>query len=98
DEKEGKVLQRLPTGHYPYDVRVGPDGAVYVSAWGSSIVSLFAPAADGGPLLATRGAVEVGRHPSGMALAPAGDRLYVACASVDAIYVVHTRHLRVIRH
>jgi YVTN family beta-propeller protein len=40
----GKVVQRLPTGHYPYDVAVGADGEVYVSAWGGDVVSVFASA------------------------------------------------------
>src|SRR5262249_5062153 len=96
DGGESRVLQRVRRGHSRYDVRVGGDGAVYVSAGGSSIVSLFAPAGDGTGLLAPRGAIEVGRPPSGMALARTGDRLYVACASVDAVYIVDTRAARVV--
>jgi len=43
DLASGKVVGRLPAGRYPYAVAVGPDGAVYVSAWGGSEVSIFAP-------------------------------------------------------
>ncbi|MDR3714538.1 MAG: bifunctional YncE family protein/alkaline phosphatase family protein [Puia sp.] len=40
--------------------------------------------------------IEVGLHPSGMALSPARDRLYVACANSDRIFVVDTKTDRVI--
>src|SRR6202521_1722943 len=48
DLASGKVLQRLPTGHLPYDVVVGEGGEVYVSAWGGDFVSVFAAAAIAG--------------------------------------------------
>jgi YVTN family beta-propeller protein len=41
DLPSGRVLQRLPTAHYPYDVVVDRDGAVFVSAWGASSVGAF---------------------------------------------------------
>ena len=43
----GRVVQRLATGRYPYGVAVGSDGAVFVSNWGASTLSLFVPAPDG---------------------------------------------------
>jgi YVTN family beta-propeller protein len=70
DLPSGRVLQRLPTAHYPYDVVVGRDGAVFVSAWGGSSVSAFrvaprSPGSEAGLLVAS-GGIEVGRHPSGL--------------------------------
>ncbi|HLN54958.1 MAG TPA: bifunctional YncE family protein/alkaline phosphatase family protein [Bacteroidales bacterium] len=35
--------------------------------------------------------IEVGLHPSGMALSPNKDRLYVACANSDLIFVIDTK-------
>ena len=101
DVPSGRVLQRLPTAHYPYDVVVGHDGAVFVSAWGASSVSMFRPAprsADSeGGLLAASVTIEVGRHPSALALSPNGERLFVACASTDSIAVIDTRRRRVVK-
>src|SRR5205823_1916935 len=42
-----RVVQRLPTGPYPYGVVVDRGGRVYVSAWGGSAVAVFHPAAAG---------------------------------------------------
>jgi DNA-binding beta-propeller fold protein YncE len=101
DLPSGRVLQRLPTGHYPYDMVVGPDGALFVSAWGASSVSAFRPAQgsagseDG--LLAPNGTIEVGRHPSGLVLSPSGERLFVACASTDSIAVIDTKRRRIVK-
>ena len=36
-----RVVQRLATERYPYGVVAGPDGTVYVSAWGGWTVSAF---------------------------------------------------------
>ncbi len=41
--------------------------------------------------------IEVGLHPSGMALSPRGDRLYVANANSDSISVIDTGTDRVVR-
>ncbi|HEY8022643.1 MAG TPA: beta-propeller fold lactonase family protein, partial [Thermoanaerobaculia bacterium] len=93
DLASGRVVQRAPTGPYPYAVAVAPDGAVYVSAWGGTEVSVFTPAADG--RLAAAGRVEVGRHPSALLLNASGSRLFVALASLDRVAVVDTRARRV---
>ncbi len=82
----GRVLQRLPTGHYPYAIAVSPRGAVYVSSWGSDTVSVFAPSADG--TLRTRRPLAAGRHPSALLMNPSGSRLFVASASTDSIAVL----------
>ncbi len=89
----GRVVQRLPTGHYPYAVAVAPDGAVYVSAWGGDEVSVFTPGPAG--RLAAAGRVAVGRHPSALLLNADGSRLFVALASLDEVAVVDTRARRV---
>ncbi len=98
DLASGRVVGRLPAGRYPYAVAVAPDGAVYVSAWGGSEVSVFKPAerADAGGRLAPAGKVEVGRHPSALLASADGSRLFVALAGLDRVAVVDTRALRTI--
>jgi DNA-binding beta-propeller fold protein YncE len=94
DVTSGKLLQRLPTEHYPYAVLTAADGSVYVSAWGGSSVSVFRPATRGELFEVAR--LEVGRHPSAMVLDGSGKRLYVACASTDSIVVINTNPLGVV--
>ncbi|HYL04552.1 MAG TPA: bifunctional YncE family protein/alkaline phosphatase family protein [Thermoanaerobaculia bacterium] len=104
DLASGKVLQRLPAGHYPYAAVVGGGGEVYVSAWGGDTVSVFAPAAGAGmssagaagPSLAAAGSIQVGRHPTALLLSASGARLFVASASTDRVAVVDTRARRVV--
>jgi len=100
----GRVLQRLATGHYPYDIAVGSKGLVYVSAWGASIVNVFRPtprstkssSSPAARILEPVGTIEVGRHPSGMYLSSRTNRLFVACGSTDSIAVVDTVRRRVV--
>ena len=94
DAENGRVLQRLPVGHFPYGVAVAADGTVWASAWAEDTVVVFAP--DGAGVLKEAGRVEVGRHPSALLLNPAGTRLFVASASTDRVAVVDTRARRVI--
>jgi sugar lactone lactonase YvrE len=89
----GRVVQRLPAGRYPYGVLTGPDGTVYVSAWGGFDVSVYRPA---GERLEPAGAIRVGRHPSAMLLTRDGSRLFVASASTDRVAIVDTRTGRVL--
>jgi YVTN family beta-propeller protein len=84
-----RVTQRLPTGRYPYGVLTGPDGAVYVSAWGANTVRVLTPLADGA--LRDAGTIAVARHPSAMVANRAGTRLFVASATTDRVSVVDTR-------
>ena len=88
------VRQRFPTERYPYGVVVAADGMVYVSAWGGTTVSMFAPAAAGA--LAPVARIAAGRHPSAMVLNASGTRLYVASASTDRVAVIDTRARAVI--
>jgi YVTN family beta-propeller protein len=83
-----RVIQRLAVGAYPYGVAVGPDGRVYVSAWGGSWIATFAPHGNG---LAVGPRIDVGRHPSTMLFDQRHERLYVTCASSDRISVLDAK-------
>ena len=88
-------IQRLPTDHYPYAVVAGPDGNVYVSAWGDETISIFGTRTDG--TLFARGRLRVGRHPSALLTNADGSRLYAALAGSDRIAVMNTRTRKVIK-
>jgi YVTN family beta-propeller protein len=94
DLASNAVVQRLATGRYPYGVAVGTDGTVFVSNWGASALSVFAPA--GGGRLATAPAIAAGRHPSALVMNDSGTRLFVASGSTDRVAVVDTRARRVL--
>jgi len=83
-----RVIERHATGQYPYDVLVGADGRVYVSAWGGEWVATFRPDAHGALSAGPR--IAAGRHPSALALDRATHRLYAACAEGDHIAVIDT--------
>ena len=87
-------IQRLATDRYPYSVVVASDGSVYVSAWGADTVSVFRARSDG-TLYPTR-RLEVGRHPSELAVNKAGSRLYAALSGSDRIAVVDTKAHKVL--
>ncbi|MDX2193644.1 MAG: bifunctional YncE family protein/alkaline phosphatase family protein [Gemmatimonadales bacterium] len=88
DLATARVVQRLPTGRYPYGVAVAPDGAVYVSQWNGDAVLAFRPRADG--TLQPEGRLPGGRHPSALLLSRDGRRLFVASASTDRVTVLDT--------
>src|SRR5580692_10644607 len=90
----GEIAQRFSTDHYPYGVALTANGQVFVSAWGSSTVSQFRILTDDS--LAYLGRIEVGRHPS--ALAVRGTRLYVTLAGSDRVAVVDTKLRKVTRY
>ena len=94
DLTSGRVVQRLATERYPYDVVVDARGTVYVSAWGGNTVSVFAPG-DGGTL-SDASRIQVARHPSALALNGDGSRLFVVSGSTDHVAVVDTRSRQVI--
>jgi DNA-binding beta-propeller fold protein YncE len=89
DLESKRVVQRLQTEPYPYDVVIAPGGEVYVSAWGGNTVSWFLPNKNGS--LKERGRITVGRHPSALLLNNSGSRLFVASASTNSIAVVDTK-------
>jgi sugar lactone lactonase YvrE len=90
----GEITQRFSTDHYPYGVALTADGQVFVSAWGGSTVSQFRVLGDG--TLGYLGRIEVGRHPS--ALAVRGTRLYVTLAGSDRVAVIDTKLRKVARY
>lgn len=85
----GRVVQRLATERYPYDVVVDRQGAVYVSAWGGNTVSMFTHASGG--TLSDAGRIRVARHPSALLLNGDGTRLFVVSGSTDHVAVVDTK-------
>ena len=94
DVASRRVVQRLPTGPYPYAVAITPEGTVFVSNWGASTLSVFQRAADG--RLASLPPLAAGRHPSALLLTADGRRLFVASGSTDRVAVVDTRARRVL--
>ena len=90
----GEVVQRFPTDHYPYGVVLAADGRFFVSAWCGSTISEFRVLPDG--TLAYLGRIEVGRHPSALALK--GTSLYIALAGSDRVAIVDTKLRRVKRY
>lgn len=94
DLSSGRVVQRLATERYPYDVVVDGRGTVYVSAWGGNTVSVFTPA--NGGTLTDAGRVPVARHPSALLLNGDGSRLFVVSGSTDHVAVLDTKARQVI--
>ncbi|NUO65501.1 MAG: bifunctional YncE family protein/alkaline phosphatase family protein, partial [Gemmatimonadaceae bacterium] len=94
DVSSGALVGRWPAGRYAYGVVVGPDGTVYVSAWGARTVAVFDPRPDGS--LAPRRQLDAGRHPSAMVLSRDGSRLFVASSSTDRVTVLDTRRGEVV--
>jgi DNA-binding beta-propeller fold protein YncE len=90
----GEITQRFSTDHYPYGVALTENGQVFVSAWGGSTVSQFRVLVDG--TLAYLGRIDVGRHPS--ALAVSGTKLYVTLAGSDRVAVVDTKLRKIARY
>jgi DNA-binding beta-propeller fold protein YncE len=87
----GEIAQRFPTDQYPYGVILSGNDHVFVSAWGGTTISDFRVLSDG--KLAYLGRIEVGRHPS--ALAVNGSRFYVALAGSDRVAIVDSRARKV---
>lgn len=91
DLASARVVQRFGVERYPYAVVVDAKGDVYVSSWGGSTVTAFAPNTDG---LTPSGTMPGGRHPSAMILNRDGSRLFVASGSTDRITVLDPRRRR----
>src|SRR5262249_25194791 len=77
-------LRTITLPEEPYTVVVSPDSkAVFVSLWGGSKVLLV----DAQSLSVAR-EVEVGEHPTAMALTKDGTRLFVACANTNKVWAI----------
>jgi YVTN family beta-propeller protein len=92
--KTGAVEQRLATGRYPYAVAIGADGTVFVSNWGASTLSVFAPGSEG--RLTSLPSIRAGRHPSALLMNASGTRLFVASGSTDRVTVVDAASRKVL--
>jgi len=97
DNKAGGVISRLsidkktdpaivPCGKRPYDIVKARNGLLYVSDWADRKLLVVDPES-----LRTIARIAVGEHPNQMALHPTDDRLFVACASSNGVWVVDTR-------
>jgi YVTN family beta-propeller protein len=75
-----------PCGKRPYDVVKARNGLLYVSDWADRRVLVVDP-----ETLRTIARIPVGEHPNQLALHPGDDRLFVACASSNAVSVIDTR-------
>lgn len=94
DVQTGEVVQRLPTGRYPYAVAEDAEGHIIVSAWGANTIAVFSAPANGqeGRLITTITGI---RHPSAMIVNRAGTKLFVASGSTDRVFVLDTHLYRV---
>ncbi len=70
-------------GVRPYDVLLGRNNLLYVSDWADQAVLVVDPDS-----LRTVSRIQVGDHPNQMVLHPKDERLFVACASSNAVYVI----------
>ncbi len=72
-------------GKRPYDVVLARNGLLYVSDWADRRVLVVDP-----ETLRTIARIPVGEHPNQLALHPEDNRLFVACASSNAVWVIDT--------
>lgn len=72
-------------GQRPYDVVKAKNGLLYVSDWADRAVLAVDP-----DTLRTLNRIPVGDHPNQIVLHPKDSRLFVACASSNAVYVIDT--------
>jgi DNA-binding beta-propeller fold protein YncE len=94
DIANGKVLQRIETGRYPYAVATDVRGNIYVSIWSSDTIEVFFRDDEG--IVHKRGAIHAGRHPAALLLNHDGSRLFAASPSTDSIAVIDTASQKVI--
>src|SRR6185295_3321746 len=73
-------------GKRPYDVVLAKNGLLYVSDWADRRILVVDP-----KTLSTIARISVGEHPNQLALHPKDNRLFVACASSNAVYVIDTK-------
>jgi YVTN family beta-propeller protein len=85
DVERRVVLKTIDLAAEPYSALLSADGrTLFVSLWGAAKVLLF-----DATTLEPRGEVVVGEHPNAMARSKDGKRLFVACASTNAVWVVN---------
>ena len=73
-------------GGKPYDIAIGKNGLLYVSDWaGRQLLVVDAKE------LKTVAKIPVGEHPNQIAMHPSDNRLFVACASSNGVWVVDTK-------
>jgi YVTN family beta-propeller protein len=83
DLKAGQVVRKVQLPAEGYTALLTPDGkTLLVSLWGGAKVLLFDAAT-----LAPQGEIAVGEHPNAMALSKDGQRLFVACANTNEVWV-----------
>ncbi len=88
--ESGAIEQTVDLPAEVYSCLLSRDGKrLFVSLWGGARVMVFNAAS-----AELVGDVRVGEHPNAMALAPSGDRLFVACANTNAVWVVDTRSMK----
>jgi YVTN family beta-propeller protein len=77
----------LELGGRPYDVQRSPrNGMLYISDWSERRLHVVDPDA-----MRVVARIPVGEHPNQIAFHPSDDRLFVACASANGVWVVDTR-------
>ncbi len=97
DKGQGGAITRMgigkPEGDFsvrcgtrPYDVVRAGNGLLYVSDWADRCLLILDPDS-----LRTIGRIPVGEHPNQIVLHPKDGRLFVACASSNAVYAIDTK-------
>jgi YVTN family beta-propeller protein len=83
----GESGKPVALGGRPYDVTVARNGSkLFVSDWARRLVLVLDP-----ENLQVVAKIPVGEHPNQLALHPADDRLFVACASTNCVSVIDTK-------
>lgn len=91
DSTSGAVLARIGTQVNPFDLAISADAStLFVSNWASRSVSVIDLATN-----AVRRTIQVGDNPGDIALSREG-RLFVACASDNAVWAIDTRKEKVV--
>jgi YVTN family beta-propeller protein len=86
-DPSGKLPEvRARVGMRPYDIVRAANGLLYVSDWADRCVDVLDHES-----LRTVARIPVGEHPNQMVLHPKDGRLFVACASSNAVAVVDTK-------
>ncbi len=73
-------------GGKPYDIAMGKNGLLYISDWAGRQLLVVDPEE-----LKTVAKIPVGEHPNQIAMHPEDNRLFVACASSNGVWVVDTK-------